>query len=690
MLNDSIDNIRLDINNEKVKACIYVQQSDTKARTLHCTLVNSGKVVSLENAILAELLIKKPDGTETDQGVVVVGDELQYTLRTQDISAEGECKAQYMVTFEDGTVLTSPKFSIFVYKKVLNQDSQLSMNEYTAITEQLVEATQIKENCEYILGKTIEAKDYCVGIEASANNVLGQSITNRNETINAMSRAIEYSHEAEVSRNYAENYANGAKAYSENAKQYSEDVRDYVESAKTDIDASVDRAEYFSNVSKGYSVSTKNDANKVYEKIKEASAIVDSANAIKEETEEIKERTADLSNDAYQYSMQAKMEADRAERAMTPATSLTLGIIKPDNVTTFVDTNGMLSSVGGGGGGGIVVDSEFSDSSTNPLQNKVITKRLNATDELINMKFSLQDLDRKTIDVDNIGQIHAVTATSSAVGIVKPDNSTITIDGNGTISVSSDNALSTTSTNPVQNKVVANAIDGCAKKDDLKGYVYCTSDHIYSASSHNLMYVKKSGLTEEYVVVNPTTLASAVYVNASTTLDSLLVGYTNHIQDGDIHVTVNDKSSWNNHVSDSDIHVTVDDKSNWDSKTDTNIVQGMIDSTVGTTYEEISNRMTSPNTCSSAYIVRSGNVRTIEIDGLSAKNDSGANATMQVMTLPVGDRPIIESYGVVISGYTSARHVELRTNGSLCVRVQKAETSSAPFTGKLSITYIVG
>lgn len=33
------------------------------------------------------------------------------------------------------------------------------------------------------------------------------------------------------------------------------------------------------------------------------------------------------------------------------ATATTVGAVKPDNITTFVDSNGVLSSVGGGGGG---------------------------------------------------------------------------------------------------------------------------------------------------------------------------------------------------------------------------------------------------------------------------------------------------------------------------------------------------
>ena len=133
MLNDSIDNIRLDLNKERVRAAIYCRQGDTRARTIHCTLADSGKVVSLENALVVEILIAKADGHEVDNGCVVSGNEIQYTLRTNDIAAVGENIAQFQVTYDDGTSVSSPEFSIFVYQKTLSEVTQQSYNEYTAL-----------------------------------------------------------------------------------------------------------------------------------------------------------------------------------------------------------------------------------------------------------------------------------------------------------------------------------------------------------------------------------------------------------------------------------------------------------------------------------------------------------------------------------------------------------------------------
>ena len=148
MLNDSISNIRIDINGESARSGIYVRQGDTKSRSIHISLVDHGQVISLENAIVAELLIAKTDGFECDQGMVIVGNELQYTFRTNDLSALGANKAQVMVTFDDGAVLTSPEFTINVYAKEVNQKYQESFNEYTALTQNVALASQYAKQAE--------------------------------------------------------------------------------------------------------------------------------------------------------------------------------------------------------------------------------------------------------------------------------------------------------------------------------------------------------------------------------------------------------------------------------------------------------------------------------------------------------------------------------------------------------------
>ena len=148
MKNDLVDNLRLDINKGRVRNVVYVRNGDTRTRTLHITIANNGLVYDLDECLIAEMLILKPDGNQCDQSMSRSGNELHYTLRTQDINATGECKCQVMLTFSDGAVVTSPEFSIMVYEKAIDPSKEKSTNEYTALTQQLVIATEAAEEAE--------------------------------------------------------------------------------------------------------------------------------------------------------------------------------------------------------------------------------------------------------------------------------------------------------------------------------------------------------------------------------------------------------------------------------------------------------------------------------------------------------------------------------------------------------------
>lgn len=100
------------------------------------------------------------------------------------------------------------------------------------------------------------------------------------------------------------------------------------------------------------------------------------------------------------------------------ATTTTLGIVKPDGSTISIDSNGTLS-VGGSGGGSLLI------------------------------------ADGTTI-INNSGTISAATATSSAKGIVQPDNTTITIS-NGIISAVAASGLESRTTISQSQSITAGA-----------------------------------------------------------------------------------------------------------------------------------------------------------------------------------------------------------------------------------------
>lgn len=83
----------------------------------------------------------------------------------------------------------------------------------------------------------------------------------------------------------------------------------------------------------------------------------------------------------FDYVNQAKQSAEKAEKAaeitgtgMKTATSDSIGAIRPDNKTTFVDKDGVLRAVSSDAKP-VDIDSELNKESTNPVSNQVITEK---------------------------------------------------------------------------------------------------------------------------------------------------------------------------------------------------------------------------------------------------------------------------------------------------------------------------
>lgn len=126
----------------------------------------------------------------------------------------------------------------------------------------------------------------------------------------------------------------------------------------------------------------------------------------------------------------------------------------------------------------ITVDTEMNSESTNPVQNKAITNSItnlsNSVDEKLSNKQPKGDYALKsdltplaTKSEVNSKQDTLVSGTNIKTinGNSLLGSGNIEIQGGSTIAV--DSALSTTSTNPVQNKVVTEALNGKASQSDI-------------------------------------------------------------------------------------------------------------------------------------------------------------------------------------------------------------------------------
>lgn len=251
MLPKSIDTLRIDINSGKVRKSVAICQQDSVQRTLNFQLVDSGTALDMSNLLFAEILIHKADGYEADNGCVIDGDSVQYTLRSTDTSALGTNVAQLQLTFADGQVITTPTFEIEVYSKVLDQRVQTSTNEYTALTQQLVQVNELKNQTEEfkdsaeISAQTAseKAEEVVSSVEAAAQSALAaQSSANAaaqsvEQVETAASNAAESATNASTSATSASNSASSAAASATAAREIADGIADdcqgYVTEAQT-------------------------------------------------------------------------------------------------------------------------------------------------------------------------------------------------------------------------------------------------------------------------------------------------------------------------------------------------------------------------------------------------------------------------------------------------------------------------
>ena len=220
-----------------------------------------------------------------------------------------------------------------------------------------------------------------------------------------------------------------------------------------------------------------------------------------------------------------------------------------DNLT--VDEDGTLSA----DAQQITVDEALSDSSTNPVQNKVVNNALNGKVDKVSGK-GLSTNDYTTTEKNKLAGIaegankySLPTASASQLGGVKV-GSGLTIS-NGVLSatgtdVTIDSALSASSTNPVQNKVVNSALGNKVDKETGKGL----STNDYTTTEKN----KLAGIAEganKYTHPSYTAKTSGLY---KVTVDNTgHVSGTSAVQKEDITPFIG--ISYQNASSDGDANV---------------------------------------------------------------------------------------------------------------------------------------
>ena len=229
MKNDIVANLRLELERERTRVRTSVRCGDTKTITYHFTLLQSGKIYDLSNALMANIWITKPDGKVCYNSCVIDGNEIYYTLKTQDINVTGEDKCYLEVVFDDSASITTPEFIVYVYENGKYETSVISQNEYSALSDQIVKANEYAKSAQE---SEQRASDAAEKTEKNAEEVseLHTNITEMRDIV------LEYVERAQLS-------AETAETLKEETEKVSTDAADASREAKEAAQFSNERAE---------------------------------------------------------------------------------------------------------------------------------------------------------------------------------------------------------------------------------------------------------------------------------------------------------------------------------------------------------------------------------------------------------------------------------------------------------------
>ncbi len=308
MRNNIVNNMRLDLDHERTRPRISVRQGDTKTRSLHFTLMQSGKIYDLSDVLVAAVSIVKPDGKVCYNDCVIDGSEIQYEVTTQTINVLGECIGQIELSMQDGAIITSPEFVIYVYNKILDPNIIESQNEYKSLVQQVAQAEDycnqaeqyktLSENAERNISamesgfteKATALEEYQNEISGmqetlrqqadDAITLINQSVTEASgyadETKNSAAGAASSAAGAAGSATEAANSAKGAASSATGAANSATDASGYADEAKNSAAGAAGSATEAANSAKGaassateaknYATGDKNSAKVYYEK----------------------------------------------------------------------------------------------------------------------------------------------------------------------------------------------------------------------------------------------------------------------------------------------------------------------------------------------------------------------------------------------------------------------------------------
>lgn len=125
---------RIDLCHSNASVILTPVQNDAGSRFLIASLTSEGEPYTIPEGCTAQLAVRKPDGTKTLTAASVKDNTVVCELTNQSLAVKGIADAQIII-YNGLAVLKTPPFKLNTLEQIVSDDTIVSTDEFTALSE---------------------------------------------------------------------------------------------------------------------------------------------------------------------------------------------------------------------------------------------------------------------------------------------------------------------------------------------------------------------------------------------------------------------------------------------------------------------------------------------------------------------------------------------------------------------------
>lgn len=125
---------RIDLCHSNASVILTPVQNDAGSRFLIASLTSEGEPYTIPEGCTVQLAVRKPDGTKTLTAASVKDNTVVCELTNQSLAVKGIADAQ-IILYNGLAVLKTPPFKLNTFEQIVSDDTIVSTDEFTALSE---------------------------------------------------------------------------------------------------------------------------------------------------------------------------------------------------------------------------------------------------------------------------------------------------------------------------------------------------------------------------------------------------------------------------------------------------------------------------------------------------------------------------------------------------------------------------